>query len=263
MMFLTIVCFALFVLFLSLKTPGNEKQWRLAQQVLPEITLEDDTITVKGLRDFRYNSDGSVAEANYKTQAYRVSELKAAWYGISHFGKFGLAHVFMSFEFADGQYLVVSIEARRRENEDYNPIKGLFRAYTKMVVLGTEQDVIGLRSNVHKEPVYLYALTITKLNQTSLLLNYLRGAQHLNWKPEFYNTLLDNCITGLLEESKPFSSWTSWLDTRILLPGKSDQLAYQLGFIDNEQPFDMVQGRALVDAAILPDDAAFSSSIRL
>jgi len=119
--------------FLALKTPTNDENWQTQFQILPTIELSGDTIRILNVRDFRYNDDDSIAEAHYIDQNYKLSEFRNAWYAISHFADHGLAHVLLSFEFKDDQFLVVSIEARlRKDNVDgYDPIKGLFRGYTK------------------------------------------------------------------------------------------------------------------------------------
>jgi len=262
---ITIVCIVLMI-HLLLKTPSNNAQWQTQFQKLATVELINDTIRIKNMRDFRYNDDDSIAEVRYLDQDYHLSEFINAWYGISHFGKHGLAHVLMSFEFIGDKFLVVSIEARLQEKdiEGYNPIKGLFRAYTKTVVLATEQDVIGLRTHIRGEPLHLYKLNVPELYTKPLLLNFLREAQVLNRKPTFYNTVIDNCMTGMLAQSDQFRHISSWLDTRILLPGNSDEIAYELGYIDTSKPFPLVRKDALIDPSKVDiDDVDFSRKIRM
>ena len=266
-MFLLIIFFiGLGAIFLALKSPSNQANWQTQFKTLPSVKLEGDTIHIKNLRDFRYNKDATIREARYLEQTYQLSEFKNAWYGISHFGKNGLAHVFMSFEFSDDKFLAVSIEARLEEEHinGYSPIKGLFRCYTKTIVLATEQDVIGLRTHSRGEPLYLYKLDVPEIYTKPLLLNFLREAEVLNRKPTFYNTLIDNCMTGLLAQSDQFRKLSSWLDMRIILPGNSDQIAYELDYIDTSKPFDKVRTNALVDASTVDiSDADFSLKIRM
>ena len=263
-MFLIIVVLIAFAVFLSLKTPTNIASWQTQYQVLPSVSLDGDKIAIHNLRDFRYKENDTVAEVRYLDQEYRLSEFKRAWYGISHFGNNNLAHVFISFEFENKQYLVVSIEARlETKHQSYNPIKGVFRAFNKTVVLATEQDVIGLRTHIRNESVYLYPLEVPELYTKPLLLNFLREAQVLNRKPQFYNTLVDNCMTGLLSQSEQFKQLVSWLDWRIFLPGGSDEIAYELGFINNSKTLKQLRQTALIN----PDgfdinDHDFSDKIR-
>lgn len=263
---LILIAIVLWVIFLSVKTPSNQANWQLQFQVLPSVKLDGDTIIIKNVRDFRYNDDETIRESRYLDQRYQLSELKHAWFGLSHFGKNGLAHVFMSFEFSDDKFLVVSIEARLEDKhvDGYSPIKGLFRGYTKTIVLATEQDVIGLRTHIREEPLNLYKLEVPELYTKPLLLNFLREAEVLNRKPTFYNTLFDNCMTGLLAQSDQFRRFSSWLDMRIILPGNSDQIAYELDYIDTSKPFNQVRDRALIDPSKTDiGDADFSLKIRM
>ncbi len=257
--------FPIWVIHLFFKLPSNEANWKIQYSQLPVIDLSDDEIRVDNLRDFRYNKDKSVAQANFKNEIYYLSKMKKVWYGISNFGPNGLAHVLLSFEFSDGKYLVVSIEARlKQKHKSYNALRGLFGTYTKTIVLATEQDVIGLRTHIRKEKVYLYPLEISELYTKALLLNYLGRAQALNVQAAFYNSILDNCMTGLLEESHDYDSVASWMDKRILLPGYSDQLAYENEFIDTSRPFTEVKQSALVVPDNFSiDDESFSRLIRL
>lgn len=265
MTFLILIILTIGLAFFAFKTPSNEREWQTQFQILPTIELEKDTISIDNVRDYRYKQDGTIAEVRYLDETYQLSEFKHAWYGLSHFGDSGLAHVFLSFEFADDKFLVVSIEARLEEKhtDGYDPIKGLFRNYTKTIVLATEQDVIGLRTHIRGEPVYLHKLNVPELYTKPLLLNFLREAQVLTRKPKFYNTLIDNCMTGLLAQSDQFRSLFSWVDSRIILPGKSDEIAYELGFINNTEALDKVRESALVDPNFSEIDDDFSQKIRM
>ena len=257
---------SLLVIITVLRTPSNTGNWQQQFQTLPTVELNQDTVSIQNVRDFRWNKDGSVAKVQYIDKNYLLSQFKSAWYGISHFGANGLAHVFLSFEFENDEYLVVSIEARLQEKDvdGYNPIAGLFGAYTQTIVLATEQDVIGLRTHVRGEPLYLYELEVPEIYTKPLLLNFLRKAQVLNYQAEFYNSIIDNCMTGMLTESHQFRGLSSWLDKRILLPGSSDELAYELEYINTDKTFDQVRKDALINPSSTElDDPEFSKNIRL
>lgn len=87
--------------------------------------MSGDTVGIRNVRDFRYNNDDVIAEAHYIDQNYKLSEFRNAWCAISHLGDHGLAHVLLSFEFKQDQFLVVSIEARLRKDDvdGYDPAK--------------------------------------------------------------------------------------------------------------------------------------------
>lgn len=257
--------FPIWIIHIFFRRPSNDAIWKAQYSKLPEIDLQDDKITIKNVRDFRYNPDKSIKTEKYSSEIYHLSKMQKVWYAISHFGPNGLAHVLLSFEFSDGKYLVVSIEARLKEKHlGYNALRGLFGTYTKTIVLASEQDVIGLRTHIRKEKVYLYPLEISELYTKALLLNYLGRAQSLNVKPAFYNSILDNCMTGLLEESLEYGSMVSWMDRRILFPGYSDNLAYENEFIDTSKSFKEVKQEALVNPDGFDiDDEEFSKKLRL
>ena len=263
-MMIILIPLIVWILYLVLKTPTNTANWQTQYELLPTVDLEGDNISIKNMRDFRYHANDSIAEVRYLDQDYQLSKFKKAWYGISHFGANNLAHVFISFEFEDNQFLVVSIEARlEKEHQSYNPIKGAFRAFNKTVVLSTEQDVIGLRTHIRKERVHLYPLNVPELYTKPLLLNFLREAQVLNRKPRFYNTLVDNCMTGLLAQSDQFRNIFSWFDLRIILPGGSDEIAHELDFFDSSKTLEQLRESSLIDpSGFSIDDDDFSDKIR-
>lgn len=250
---------------MGLRSPWNEANFQPQYKFLPKTKLVGEKLFIEQLRDFRYNLNGQIIEANYVDAEYNINLLKKTWFGISHFAPMGMAHVFISFEFSDGQYLVVSAEARMQEKDKgYNPVAGLFRAYTKIIVLATEQDVIGLRSHIRtNETLYLYPLKIDELEQKALLLGYLRAANALTAEAIFYNTLLDNCMLTLLAESYRFRGVTQVFDQRILLPGYADEFILEEGLIAYPGDIDRVRGRALVDGQRFSiDDPNYSKKIR-
>jgi len=264
-MLLIVIPLIIWLLYLGMKKPTNTADWQTQFKVLPTVQMNGDIICIKNIRDCRYNSNGTVSEARYLDKNYQLSKFKRAWYGISHFSDNNLAHVFISFEFEDSQYLVVSIEARlEKKHASYNPIKGAFRSFHKTVVLATEQDVIGLRSHIRQERVYLYPLDVPELYTKPLLLNFLREAQVLTRRPAFYNTLIDNCMTGLLVQSEQFKKIISWIDWRIVLPGGSDEIAHKLGYIENSETLQTLRESALIKPnGFSIEDVDFSKNIRL
>jgi hypothetical protein len=142
-------------LAMILRVPSHDRDWRPGHARLPNVTLAGDRVSIEGFRDFSYGPGGTPSETRYQEESYRLSEIESLWYGISHFGPFGLAHTFLSVGFADGRYLALSIEV-------YNPLLGLFGAYELIIVAGSERDVIGLRSHRRGERVYLYRIDVPK-----------------------------------------------------------------------------------------------------
>jgi hypothetical protein len=70
-------------------------------------------------------------------------------------------------------------------------------------------------------------------------------------------------MTGLLAQSDRFSSLWSWFDIRILLPGNSDEIAYEMAYIDTSSSFPKVREEALVNPKVTPiGNSDFSRKIR-
>jgi len=244
-------------------TPRHDRLWAMGQERLARVDFEGDQVRIHDFRFFRYRADGSVAKTAYETRAFRADDLASVWLGISHFGRFGMAHTFMSFGFKDGRYLAISIEARREKDEGYNPLAGLFRKYDLIHVVGDERDIVGVRSHIRGERVYLYRLNLTPWQAENLFVSMLTVVNEIYQAPRFYNTLMDNCLTGIVRYAKAIPFWQRWVDYRLILPGFFDEVAYGLGVLAGEGALKDLQVRALVptDGYGL-DDPAFSIKAR-
>ena len=243
--------------------PRHDRTWAMGQERLARVDFEGDHVRIHDFRFFRYRADGSVAEPAYETRSFRIDDLASVWLGISHFGRFGMAHTFMSFGFKDGRYLAISIEARREEGEGYNPLAGLFRKYDLIHVVGDERDIVGVRSHIRHEEVYLYRLELSSWQAENLFVSMLTVVNDIYQSPQFYNTLLDNCLTGLLRYAEAIPFWQQWVDYRLILPGFVDEVAYGLGVLAGEGALTDLQARALVPTdGYGVRDAAFSAKAR-
>jgi len=99
--YLTILILSVFLFFpiwfihLFFRKASNNAIWKEQYSQLPIIELSDDEIKIQNIRDFRYHSDQSIAKASFIKDVFLLSEMQQVWYGISHFGPNGLAHVFI------------------------------------------------------------------------------------------------------------------------------------------------------------------------
>lgn len=258
----------LLVAGLSFKRPTHEGEWHLLQAQLPSVDAVSEGYRLNNIRDFRYDADGMPTSTDYLTQEYAVDQLVGVWLGLSHFAGYGFAHAFLSFEFAnpaadqDSHFLVVSVEARMRPDQAYNPFKGLFKTYQRMNVLGTEEDIIGLRSHVRGEQVYLYPLTLPVEHQHYLFHSLMQETQTLHQQPAFYNTLLHNCVTSLLKHDPDYRFSRHLFDYRVLLPGFGDAFAQEKGWLEQGVDISLIRFKGNVPAAIDPKQQGFSQQIR-
>ena len=142
----------------------------------------------------------------------------------------------MSFGFADGHYMAVSIETRKEKGEDNSALKGFFKQYELVYVVADERDVVRLRTNYRGEEVYLYRLRTPPDRVRTMFRAYLREINRLRERPEWYNALTHNCTTAIrgLMPADTAGSWRSW---KLFLNGHLDELAYQVGALDHRLPF--------------------------
>lgn len=255
------------VLYWLALTASHDGDWLTLQARLPIVTRSQDThgefYHIDNLRDFRYHADGSLASSRYFAEQYYPADLRQVWLGVSHFGGHGFAHTFLSFEFAEQQYLVVSVEARLKNGQSYNPFLGLVRQYNKLMVLGTEADIIGLRSHIRAERVLLYPLKFDAKQASYLLAAIMNDVSALSEQPAFYNTLLDNCATNLLKHAPDYHFYTTLIDYRLMLPGYSDAVIRDRGWLPEAESLASLRQRAeVVVGNIALESEDFSLAIR-
>jgi hypothetical protein len=250
----------MFALWLTLR-PKSEADWAEGMQVLPRAEVIGDTLLFRNFRDFRYSSTGEPLP-RYEVRSYELSRLASLDYFLSHWSGPIMAHTLVSFGFDDGQFLCVSVEARRERWQAYSPIWGLFRSYPLMFVVGDERDIVRLRTNVRRERVYMYRLRLSPEHLRRLLLDYVERIERLSAQPAWYNSVTSNCTTNLFYRGHANVPW--WRKLGIFLNGFSSRTMYRLGYLDDSVPYPELQARCDIrERAIAADDAEnFSQQIR-
>ncbi len=265
--FVTILLVVILAIFIRdiITSSSNNRNWNEDQMVLPSATISNNLVTIKSVRNFKYASTTSFV-AKYYDETYDLNKLKKVWYVVEPFsGIPGSAHTFLSFEFENDKFVSISVEIRKEKGEAYHPIKGLFNQYELMYVIADEKDVIKLRSNYRKDLVYVYPIKAENEKMKSLFVDMLERANHLRDNPEFYNTITNTCTTNIVAHvNKITPKRMPFFNLRILLPANSDKLAYKLGLIDTNLPFDEARKKYYInDRAIKYENSNdFSRMIR-
>lgn len=245
--------------------PSHDREWRPEQARLPRITFEDSHVQIRDVRDFTFRSPSDFTPA-YRDRSYDLDQLRRVWFVLSPFSREwrGPAHSFLSFEFADSQFVSISVEARREVDEVYSIWKGALRRYELMYVIGEERDVIGVRAVTQDDPVYLYPGRATPAQVRALFVAMLRRAQRIERQPVFYNTFTNNCTTNILKPVNDLLEKDIPLGPGVILPGYSDQLALERGLIDTELPLAQARARFEINerARAASGDPDFSLRIR-
>jgi hypothetical protein len=255
-----LVCILATSFFFALR-PLHGLDWMEDQERLPSVSVDGDVITIDNYRQFRYRSEFDW-DAHWSTQTFRFSELVGADMGIEQFASLeAIAHTFVSFRFEDGRVLVASIEIRKEKGEDFSPIKGLFRQYERMVVLGDERDMVELRAIHREDTVYLHPVDVSAEYTEAFLRSILEDAQTIEAKPVFYNTLTASCSTSLAKHIRAVGP-VGW-DYRMALPGYVDVIAWELGWF-GEEPLDVLRDRHTINerAVLAAGQDDFSMLIR-
>lgn len=241
-------------LLLQLHQPTHDRDWAKDQTVLSHIQFLGDQVTIRNFRHniYRSESDFDVHRSDYQ---FELSRLQKVWFIVQHFttGE-GLAHVFLTFEVMpeDGaaEHFSLSVEIRREADEFFSPIQGLYKQYELNYVFGDERDLIGVRTIMRPDDrVYMYPINATPNQVQELFHSIADRTNQIVERPEFYHTLLNNCMNGLLRHTVELTpEEISWFDPKILLPGHSDQFAYDKGIIGSaEQSFEDLKQQCRID----------------
>ncbi len=157
-----------------------------------------------------------------------------------------------------------TIGERREEGEHFSPIAGMYKPYELMYVIGDERDLIKLRTKHGKDRVFLYPIVAPEETIRTLFVDMIERANGLRNKPEFYHTILSSCTTNIVDHVNRIAPGQVPFSYNILLPGYSGRLAYDLGLIDTDLPYEEVQKRHRIDerARAIGEDPRFSILIR-
>jgi len=248
------------------RTPSSDRTWAADQALMPKVTFDGSRFTVENLRNLRW-TDSTNFVPSWETRSYDLDRVSSAWYVLVPFSSRwrGPAHSFVSFGFDDGRYLAISVEARRQLGESYGVLRGLFRQFELIYVLGDESDLIGRRAVYDGTDVFLYPIAATPEARRAVLRGMLERAESLRAHPEFYHTITNNCTLNLVRHVNQFAPGRIPQSWRLALPGYSDQVALAVGLIDSTLPLDQARARYRINdrARAAMDSPDFSARIRL
>jgi hypothetical protein len=246
--------------------PRDDREWAVDQVTLPGVEFDGPEVRVEGVRDFRHHAAGA-PDVAYRIESFDLNQVQSVWFALAPFAQRwrGLAHTFVSFGLDDGRFLAVSVEARRERDEAYSLVGGLTRRFEVAYVIGTESDLIGLRA-LRGDTLYLYPSRATPEQARALLADMLRRADELRARPEFYNTLGNNCATNLRDHVNRVVAEPLPFGWGVIFPGYSDELALERGLLATDLPLAEARRRYRVDelarAALADGAEEFSQRIR-
>ncbi|WP_122076476.1 DUF4105 domain-containing protein [Pseudophaeobacter sp. EL27] len=215
-------------------TPPATRDW--APDVEHQVTgqLEGSLLTLEHVRNFTWRSPVDF-DPNWETRSYDLDQLESLDLFMSYWSSKTIAHMIISFGFADGEQLAWSVEVRRQRDGSFSPIADMFKANTLSLIAADERDVVGTRTNARGEDVQLYRTNTSPDKARALLLHYVAAANQLAAQPRWYNSLFTNCTTVVLQMIRTITGDIP-LDWRVLANGYLAGYAYDAGVLDSRLP---------------------------
>lgn len=254
----------LYLLLVVLLRPSNARDWSLDQASLAHAEFIGDQVKIQNVRNAVYRSSADF-DVHWETRNYDLSQVETLWFLVEPFSDWrGPAHTFLSFGFADGRYLSISVEIRKEKGESFSPLFGLFRQYELIYVIADERDLITLRAKYRQDAVFLYKMRATPEQIRAIFQSMLQRANQLVVQPEFYNTLNNTCTSNIVDQIDLIAPGRIPLSYKTLLPAYSDDLSFDLGLIDTTLTRSQYRAAHQINALVLQyaDAPDFSTAIR-
>jgi len=229
-----------FIIWQTAKTVPNTGDWQTPLSKLSTAEFNGDKVTVRNVRNFRYKDGEEESDLipNYYDRTYDLSKLSQVWYVSEPFKEISAAaHTFLSFEFSNGDFLSISIEARKLKGQEYSLVLGALRTYPLMYIAADERDAILVRTNVRKDDVYVYPVRTDKGRE--LLVDMLDEMNQLAKSPEWYNTITDNCTSRIASHvNRVTPGRITSLAWQSFVTGYADVFALEHGLLDTNLSID-------------------------
>lgn len=240
--------------------------WQTPWAEAPQCSLDGDILRIRKVRDFHYRSETDY-DVVYRDETYNLNDLQGVDFAECHWdGMTAICHTMLSFSFADGRRLVVSAETRLPIGEEQNAIGGIYKRYGILYVFGTEADIFRLRTNYRHEDLSVYPLRIKPQGARKLLLHYVRLAEEAEAEHIPYNTVSDNCSTGLVSAFRELVPDMPWrYDLLPLHNGSFTHLLYRAGGFQTRpgESEEALRQRCYLGYDLAPDNRdEYSAAIR-
>lgn len=258
----------IFIAWQGFKKVPTQGDWQEQLAIISTAEFRGNLVTVKNVRNFRYYPTEEDIHPAYYDRTYDLTQIKKVWYVTEPFNENqSAAHTFVSFEFNNGDFLAISIEARKTKDQTYSVWKGMLHTYPLVYIAADERDVLLLRANLRKDRVYVYPVKLEKPENGRLLLTDMltRMNELVTTKPAWYNSLFANCTSSIAKHVNKITpgrisifSWQLWLTA------SADELALKHGLLDTDLPIEQARKKYSVNEASerVGDVPSYSLDIR-
>ena len=111
-MLVFLAAFLLLVAWWSTIPPTQDRDWAPEYATLPYATINGDLVTIHNIRNFDYRTETDFTP-RYYTKTFDLRQLDSVDVIASYWMGDAIAHILLSFGFADKDFLAISIETRR------------------------------------------------------------------------------------------------------------------------------------------------------
>jgi hypothetical protein len=226
--------------------------------------VKGEQVTIHNIRNLNYRTETDF-DVRYYDKTFDLDRLDAVDLIAVYWMGDAIAHIMVSFGFQEQDFVTFSIETRKEQGEDYSTLKGFFKQYELIFIVGDERDLIRVRTDYRKPPedIYLYRTHMTPENSRKFFMEYIRQINSMKENPEWYNTLTTNCTTDVVRLIRDFGGRATY-NWKVLLSGYAPQYAYELGSLDTRIPFGELRKLSYINpkARAVGDDPEFSRKIR-
>lgn len=249
-----LAAFGLFLVAVQSKKARHDRIWQPHLSKLPDVSLGQGTFGIGSYRNWAYPEEGPPIQQWTVLEDHRIADVRRAWLVMEpHPGLPVMAHTLVMFEFADGDLIGLTVEARKQADETYSPVRGTFNAFELIYQWATPRDLLVRRAVYLDKDLYLYPLVLSQTEVQAYLTALLERTRAIEKTPRFYNTLTSNCTNELAKTAD-----LPWHPAFILTGGSAEAL-FGMGRIAGEGNFAAVKARAKVDdlveeRAALPDE---------
>lgn len=257
-----LAAFAALAVFLAVvwgKAPSDDRDWQPHLSRTPDIATANGQVRIAPVRDWTYEEKGPVSTDWRDGAEIDPAALKQIWFvSEPHPDIPMMAHTLVLFEFEDGQFLGLTIEARKQTHERYAPIEGAFRRFELIYVWAEPRDLLTRRAVHLEHELYIYPLKLSAEQARAYLEALLERTDALSRKPRFYNTLHSNCTNELAK-----TAGVGWR-LAFVLTGRADRALYDAGLIEGKS-FGQAKAAADMTAAVKSlnglSSAAFNAAL--
>src|ERR1700692_1183230 len=117
--------------------PTNDHEWADDVARITTGTRDGKRVTLHNVRNFDWRTETDYTQ-RWETRSYDLDHLRTVDMIMSYWGGPAIAHMLISFGFADGAQVVFSVEVRRQKAQAFSEIGGFFNDFELSIIAADE-----------------------------------------------------------------------------------------------------------------------------